>query len=349
MKKALLMLMLFPMLSFGATITRYVNTGSTAGGNGTTNATTGDNRAYPDPATGEAAEQTDLVAAGNIIDFECSGTLPITALTTVDGWTTSTTCYISFVGDWRMPESGNPWDATKFRHDSAALIYNITECVHLEYMQFSSSYTGNGWIFPTGTPDLTIKNCIFRGGTQTTPEDNWAIFTNGSPSTTTIINCLFYDFPTVNTSMRVIWTNSTGHIFNFFNNTMVGGYYFWRAIVVNAYNNIIQGAVDCCLNVTFLNEDGNIANTSEFSGASSHNSVSVSFFNAEGKDYHLSSTDTYALDGGVSDPGSGLYSTDIDGDTRSGTWDIGADEYVSAEPPVVIDEGWIPQVIIFGW
>jgi len=32
---------------------------------------------------------------------------------------------------------------------------------------------------------------------------------------------------------------------------------------------------------------------------------------------------------GVDDPGSGLYSDDIDGEARTSTWDVGADEYIS--------------------
>jgi hypothetical protein len=50
--------------------------------------------------------------------------------------------------------------------------------------------------------------------------------------------------------------------------------------------------------------------------------------------YHLASTDAGARDHGTSDPGSGLFSDDIDGETRSGTWDIGADEYLAAGRPM---------------
>ena len=47
-------------------------------------------------------------------------------------------------------------------------------------------------------------------------------------------------------------------------------------------------------------------------------------------DFHLKSTDTDLIGAGVDDPGSGLFSDDIDGETRTSVWDIGADEYVSA-------------------
>ena len=46
-------------------------------------------------------------------------------------------------------------------------------------------------------------------------------------------------------------------------------------------------------------------------------------------DLHLDSTDVNAKDAGADL--SGVFTTDIDGQTRSGTWDIGADEYVSPD------------------
>jgi hypothetical protein len=51
---------------------------------------------------------------------------------------------------------------------------------------------------------------------------------------------------------------------------------------------------------------------------------------AGSEDFHLISTDTDAIDNGADL--SGTFTTDIDGTTRSGTWDIGADEYVSSAP-----------------
>lgn len=53
---------------------------------------------------------------------------------------------------------------------------------------------------------------------------------------------------------------------------------------------------------------------------------------AGSEDFHLVSTDTDAIDKGVDL--SGTFTTDIDGTTRSGTWDIGADEYVASGPSI---------------
>ena len=74
--------------------------------------------------------------------------------------------------------------------------------------------------------------------------------------------------------------------------------------------------------------DGSGPSTNLRSGSST---THVSFVNTSTGDLHLNSGDTMAKDYGLSDPGSGLYSTDIDGQTRSGSWDIGADEYQSGQ------------------
>ena len=71
-----------------ALITRYVNTGSTSGGDGTTNDTTGANRAYVSLSAAEAAEQTDLVSAGDSIEILCSGSTHDTTIVTFSGCTT---------------------------------------------------------------------------------------------------------------------------------------------------------------------------------------------------------------------------------------------------------------------
>jgi len=59
--------------------------------------------------------------------------------------------------------------------------------------------------------------------------------------------------------------------------------------------------------------------------------IGTPFFN-----FHLGNSDTGAKGYGVSDPGSGLFSDDIDGETRSGSWDIGADDYQSGAAAAAI-------------
>ena len=61
-------------------------------------------------------------------------------------------------------------------------------------------------------------------------------------------------------------------------------------------------------------------------------------------DYALSGATDGAYERGETDPGSGLFSDDIDGTTRSAPWDIGAHEWVSATSVIITDvstdEAW---------
>jgi hypothetical protein len=72
----------------------------------------------------------------------------------------------------------------------------------------------------------------------------------------------------------------------------------------------------------------NAASDATAPGANSRNSQTFTFVNAASYDWHLASTDAGAKDYGTDL--SGTFTTDFDGVTRSGSWDIGADEYVAA-------------------
>ena len=95
-----------------ATVIRYVNTASTAGGDGTTNATTGANRAYASLAEWNTAEATDLVTAGDLHEVRCSGEggPDTSTLTSWTGWTTGASNFILI--------KGNPADTTYGRNIS---------------------------------------------------------------------------------------------------------------------------------------------------------------------------------------------------------------------------------------
>lgn len=124
----------------------------------------------------------------------------------------------------------------------------------------------------------------------------------------------------------------------------------------NAYNNTVYGsnigfvhnggAYTVKNNISYNNQTGygvwggafaasstnNLSGPSQTDapGSNPRNAVTVSFVNASSSNLHLSTGDAGAKDHGVnlsSNPDIS-FNTDIDGQTRTGTWDIGADEYV---------------------
>jgi len=77
--------------------------------------------------------------------------------------------------------------------------------------------------------------------------------------------------------------------------------------------------------------DYNISNDSSAPGSNSIQNTTLTYVDRSNKDFHLASTDTAAINAGQYNPASGLYSDDIDGQSRgTSNWDIGADEYVAA-------------------
>jgi hypothetical protein len=71
----------------------------------------------------------------------------------------------------------------------------------------------------------------------------------------------------------------------------------------------------------------NASDLSDAPGANSRNSQTFSFVAAD--DFALTGSDTGARNYGVTDPGAGLFSTDIHGNVRTAPWDIGAHEFVA--------------------
>ena len=102
-----------------ALITRYVNTASTAGGDGTTNATTGAARAYASLNEWEANEQVDLVAATDQHIVHCVGTSADTTAVDVNGWTTSTTYYITIQVDAADRPTSAQYSTSNYRLESS--------------------------------------------------------------------------------------------------------------------------------------------------------------------------------------------------------------------------------------
>jgi len=80
-----------------ANVNRYVNTGSTAGGDGTANVKTGATRAYPTRASWNTSEATNLVTDGDIHILYCDGDggTDDTTKLTMSGWTTGASNYIT--------------------------------------------------------------------------------------------------------------------------------------------------------------------------------------------------------------------------------------------------------------
>lgn len=134
------------------------------------------------------------------------------------------------------------------------------------------------------------------------------------------------------------YTSDSGNIdFYLHNNTIYNcssagfniGYYTY----LTAKNNFAGGCGDDYLASNFggvttsknITSDATSPDGASYQGKTAYSNYFVDYTN---KDFHLKSTDTVLKDAG--DNLGSPYDTDIDGETVTGTWDIGADEYISS-------------------
>ncbi len=321
---------------YGATVERFVNTASTAGGDGTTNATAGANRAYTSLSEWEAAEQTDLVTDTDVHLVHCEGTVADTAQLTISGWTTGSSNDITIQVDSDKRHDG--------KYDTSAYRLEVNDGQHLigeDYVTFSGVQihmpvqTSGKWLVYTSgisatNNSIVFDKCILRGADN---DSFQLLLFNGFDSDANLVfrNCLFYDAGnhsessgTKNDFATVAMDNCT------FVNCFVGirGTGTWVE-----RNNLVQGgsfnwASDAGHTRTFCS--GSDATADDQGGTGNRINQTFTFVNAGAGDYHLASDDVGARNFGTDL--SGTFTDDIDGETRPGesVWDIGADEFFAA-------------------
>lgn len=318
--------------TYGGGVTyRYVDPDAAAGGNGTEQRLDTANCAYDSLSAWESARQRDITAATGDDSIEiavCSSNLDAgggtadDSLTIIDGWTTSATNYIQVEAN---SSHGGKWNANIYR--LAYTMTTNTEVINIkeQYVRLvglqstvdmaSSTY----WldIFVTnaqvaGGSDVRFDKCITKITNPGTGSAN-GFLNYDSDCTLTVTNCIGYDF-----------TQSAGSTAAFRSNA--GTTSFYNCTAHNSYRGFMQNA-----GTTTATNCGAASCTTGFSGTITQTTCSTAsptFVNEAGDDFHLQSSDTTWKGQGTDL--SGTFTDDIDGQTRSAPWDIGADEYVSA-------------------
>lgn len=335
------------------TRTRYVNTASTAGGDGSTNSTTGATRAYPTLNAALTAEATNLVTNDRVLEIICEGTAADTEAVSFTGYTTDATRYI-----YIYTQAGNRalggYDATKYRLEVGGTVTGCVEInkphVRIEGLQIVNTQVdpeqGRAIYLNTGAgtsgADIRIIGCVIcykPTGTPTTSGNCQGVRSNIGDNNIrlTVVNNLIYDFRSYG-----IFINHTGAggTFVIYNNTICdnagGGVYaagngsteslFLKNNLI-CYNTGTQYTIDGSVWNTYTTSKNVTSDTSSPDGAS-YQSKSPSFVDRPNDNYHLQSGDTACKDLGDDLTADAAYpfNQDIDLGTRTGSWDIGADE-----------------------
>jgi len=324
--------------------TYYVDRDSTGGGTGTTQALSGADCAYQtlqEFVTARAGTLTESVTV-----YCCSADAAHTADTTactVTGFTTTEANYLEIASLPAQRHAG-VWSDTIYRlsvTDGSAITIN-DEWVKITGMQLkTNTTTGDGRnaisVTTVGTGTFwfskNLIQCARSGGTNVR-----GINIADSTATAYIWNNIVYGSGTPTVGIRQYNQAATYT----YNNTVSGftnGMEAPTTGTVTAINNLFSG------NTNASNGAGTYAagtgyNATDLStmnytvtGGSVGDRLSQTFSFVGAGDFHLTSTDGGARDYGTTNPGSGLYSDDVDGATRTGTWDIGADEYTAGGGP----------------
>ena len=339
---------------------RYVNTAS-SGGDGTTNGTSGSTAAYSNLYDAANSEAADLVSAGDYLTIYCEGSTADTSEPDFSGFTTDSTHYVELIVDQSVRHDGK-WDTGAYRlvntgYDGALKIN--TKSVRAYGLQVENQKTGAGggaggsgiWINGGANGGYyIIDSCVCRYTGDYTNQNAYGVDPGGlfdyTGHTLIIANSVFYDF------RRGIYLRTPDtSVYAAYNNTIhssteegINHSYSPSGANLRLYNNLVQSSTvkDYENNGSSGGTFNHATNISEdtTSPDGSFQSLAATFVNEGSDDFHLDSSDTVAKDAGTDLSADAYYpfSLDIDGDTRSGTWDIGADEISGGAPAATVKQ-----------
>lgn len=277
--------------------------------------------------------------SAGILTIECYAMEDTIAVSVGAGYTTSGDYYINVTVPSSERHDGK-WNTNKYRHKytgDANSISITAQHLRISYLQLESSDTTWRMAIKSDTliansPYLYVVGCIIKP-TSATNRNLYAIKT---PDNLQLIayNNLIYNFSTDGSSGITCRHDTADCIIC--NNTFVN---VTEAIILDGWehgdikNNLFYqcGSHGYGYARELYNNATSLSSFGDLSGASSGDnriSQTFTFVDAAHGDFHLASNDAGARDYGTDL--SAYFTTDIDGQTRSGTWDIGADEYVVA-------------------
>ncbi len=290
----------------------------------------------------EAAQEQDLTdGGGDTYTATCTTTgdnAADTPVVLISGWTTGAANYISIEAASTDRAVAAGLDTNKYRlaPNSGAASVGIDcreEYVRFDGLQiivedFSTSIGVYARLI--GTSEIRVSGCrIESGGVNTT----YGININDTDTTAYIWNNIVYK---LNIGIYVK-ASAAAYVYN---NTVYGNSLgiARQGGTVDAVNNVsFKNGTDLSGTYNLIDYNASDDNTGTNNVAESGGGVEWpdDFVDAAAGDFTLKSGSNL-VGGGTDNPGSGLYSDDIEGTERSSPWDVGAFEFVAAGGGIVV-------------
>lgn len=301
----------------------------------------------------------DLVARDEILVIEIDGDWsggPDTSAVTFQGFITDATrkIIIRTVGQARH---AGKWDATKYvlaTTDVTALTLS-DDFIDIDGLQIQVTTTASQAAAAHGITVASVpagstflwENIIVKGIISGS-SGNFArsgLRAADSDGSYTIRNCVVFDFTAGSANLSSgITMNAGGNVYNCTVHNSEAGFTRIAGSPVMV-NNLARSCTAAASGTFAAGTDYNATDLSSMGytvtgGGNTHDRLSqtFTFVDESGDDFHLASNDAGARDFGFDLSGS--FTTDIDGQTRTGSWDIGADEYVAGGAPTKKDAGF---------
>lgn len=295
---------------------------------------------YSSLSAWEAAKQADIVAADQIQEAECYD-FAVTDTCTIAGWTVDATRYIRIFTPSDERHDGTT--ASGFRmtanttSDILRLAENFIRIEGLALIQPNANVTAVGNVgMDAAAGDIRVSHCVVSSTVSPVSDQaGWALYFPSIDASVVlrIWNNIIYDWGNGagSNGYGINLLTTTGAVAYVYNNTI----YNCRAgIVTDSTNHLLKNNI--CDTNSAADYSGTVSAsclTNLSSDTSSPNaalrSLDPTYTNEAGRDLHLASGDGEDDGTDLSADGNIAFSDDIDGDTRTGSWDVGADEIVA--------------------
>lgn len=299
----------------------------------------------------------DLTASNEIWHIACYGDAVDNAQVDISGWGTSLTQYLHIFTPYASSQVGisqrhdGVWTNGAYRLilNNKNALQSDTNHILIEGLQIQVSGVNNNnqsAIYlkgQTGPTEIKITGCILQGANDSGNNKNghWGVQTGSTNVNGNIIiwNNIIYGFlgdngHSDNGGLGLKYNNQNYFVYNNTVDNCRQGILLSSG-TAEAINNITQNCSDGFVGLFSATSDYNLSdiNNNDAPGTHSKNNANVNFVGAS--DYHLAPSDTSARASGLELSGYGSYAfnDDIDRQSRSWRWDMGADEQTLVANP----------------